>query len=149
MEPLTRVGLGILIFNNHNQILLGKRKNSHGLSTWGPPGGHLEFGESFETCAKRETKEETGLIIDNPTFLAITNDFFSKENKHYVSVFMKADLTNNQEVKNLEPHKVEDWHWFFLENLPDNLFLPLKQLSQGLAYGNKLFVDIKVNQISL
>ena len=52
------VGLGVLIFNEHNQILLGKRIASHGHSSWGPPGGHLEFGESFEECAAREIEEE-------------------------------------------------------------------------------------------
>lgn len=133
-----KIGLGVLIFNKNNQILLGKRKNSHGTSSWGPPGGHLEFGESFEECAIRETAEETGLIIDNPTFLAITNDIFEAEGKHYVSIFMRADLTDNQTVKNLEPDKVEDWHWFSLDELPEPLFLPLKQLSSGFAYGNAL-----------
>ena len=60
-----RVGLGVLIFNSKNQILLGKRIGSHGESTWAPPGGHLEFGESFEACATREAFEETGLKILN------------------------------------------------------------------------------------
>ncbi len=130
-----KIGLGVLIFNRHNQILLGKRKNSHGSSSWGPPGGHLEFGETFEECAMREVCEETGLTIANPIFLAITNDIFEAEGKHYVSIFMKANLANNQEVQNLEPHKFEDWCWFYLTELPKHLFLPLQQLLSGTAYG--------------
>lgn len=133
-----RIGLGVLIFNSSNQILLGKRKNAHGASSWGPPGGHLEFGESLEACVIRETLEETGLIIKNPKFLAITNDIFKAENKHYVSIFMKAHIGNTQIVQNLEPHKVEYWGWFHLKNLPEHLFLPLKQLSSGFAYGQTL-----------
>lgn len=140
INPNPRVGLGVLIFNTSNQILLGKRKNAHGAASWGPPGGHLEFGEHLEECVIREVYEETGLIIKDPTFIAITNDMFKEENKHYISIFMKANLSNHQVVQNLEPHKVEDWQWFDLEELPEHLFLPLKQLISGLGYGNTLAI---------
>src|SRR5665213_417667 len=95
-----RVGVGVLLVEN-DKLLLGKRKNSHGNGTWAPPGGHLEFGESFEECAIREVLEETGLNIKNPEFLAITNDFFQKENRHYVSVFMRVEYPKGQAVKNM------------------------------------------------
>jgi 8-oxo-dGTP diphosphatase len=101
-----KVGLGVLIFNEYGEILLEKRKNSHGATSWGPPGGHLEFGETFEACAIRETKEETGLEISAPTFLSITNDFFESDQKHYVSIFMTANTSKNHKVINLEPNKV-------------------------------------------
>lgn len=136
-----KIGLGVLIFNSSNQILLGKRRNAHGASSWGPPGGHLEFAESFEECAIRETLEETGLIIENPKFLATTNDIFKAENKHYVSIFMRAHLSEGQIVQNLEPHKVENWKWFHINDLPHHLFLPLKQLYSGFAYGHSLDIE--------
>jgi 8-oxo-dGTP diphosphatase len=56
--------------------------------TWGLPGGHLEFGESFETCAARETLEETGLRIQDVRFLNATNSIMKAENKHYITIFM-------------------------------------------------------------
>lgn len=56
--------------------------------TWGLPGGHLEFGESFETCAARETLEETGLKIKDVRFLNATNSIMKVENKHYITIFM-------------------------------------------------------------
>lgn len=121
-----KVGIGVLIFNTHEQLLLGKRLNSHGENQWGPPGGHLEWGESFEHCAIRETLEETGLIINNPKFLGITNDIFLEQNKHYVSIFLFAKLLRNQEVQNCEPNKTLAWEWFDLIDLPNNLFLPLQ-----------------------
>jgi ADP-ribose pyrophosphatase YjhB (NUDIX family)/RimJ/RimL family protein N-acetyltransferase len=136
-----RVGLGVLIFNLNGQILLGKRKNSLGESSWGPPGGHLEFGETFEECAIRETIEETGLIIENPKFFTVTNDIYKEKQKHYISIFMKAQLKNDQLVQNLEPDKHEDWQWFHLNNLPENFFAPLKQLLLSLSYGQNLDVE--------
>ncbi len=120
-----RIGIGILIFNNRNEILLGKRISSHGESSYGPAGGHLEFGETFEECAIREVLEETNLIIENPQFIAVTNDVFEKEH----------------ELQNLEPHKVERWQWFALDNLPSSLFLPLKRLIEKKCYLYKEIID--------
>jgi 8-oxo-dGTP diphosphatase len=48
---------------------------------------------------------------------------------------MQARVSKDQKVQNLEPHKMEEWRWFDLTNLPDNLFLPLRQLLSGKAYG--------------
>ncbi|ABV74862.1 ADP-ribose pyrophosphatase MutT [Rickettsia akari str. Hartford] len=53
-------------------------------------GGHLEFGETFEKCAIRKVLEETNLIIEHTQFIAVTNDAFEKEQKHYISIFLKA-----------------------------------------------------------
>lgn len=56
--------------------------------TWALPGGHLEFGESFEACAERELHEETGLRIRDLKFLTAVNSVFEKEGKHYITIFM-------------------------------------------------------------
>lgn len=122
-----KVGIGVLIFDNQ-KILLGERQRSHGAATWGPPGGHLEFGENFAECAIRETREETGLIIADPRFLAITNDIFEEDNKHYVSIFLQTTFPFGQLLTNVEKDKVVAWEWFDINLMPDNLFLPLKNL---------------------
>ncbi|MBN9289093.1 MAG: NUDIX domain-containing protein [Gammaproteobacteria bacterium] len=123
-----KVGIGVLIFNDEQKILLGKRKNAHGENTWGPPGGHLEWGESFQECAIRETYEETGLKISNLKVVGVTNDIFSESNMHYVSIFLKAHCHIGQSAQILEPDKVSVWRWFELSCLPNNLFLPLHNL---------------------
>lgn len=127
MMNYPKIGIGVLLFKGES-LLLGKRNMTHGSQSWGPPGGHLEFGESFEECAIREVKEETGLIISCPKFTAITNDIFDEENKHYVSIFLNARYPNEQQIQNLEPDKVIAWDWIAINRLPDNLFLPLKNL---------------------
>lgn len=121
-----KVGVGVLIIQD-SKILLGKRKNAHGDGTWAPPGGHLEFGESFEECAKREVLEETGLILQDIKQYSLTNDVFIQENKHYITIFMISNTFIGQpEV--LEKDKCESWQWFELNDLPANLFLPLQNL---------------------
>jgi ADP-ribose pyrophosphatase YjhB (NUDIX family) len=133
--PLPKVGVGVLILNADNHILLGKRNNSHGASTWAPPGGQLEFGETFEECAAREVLEETGLSLDQFIFEAMTNDIFQEDGKHYVSIFMKAQMRADQKVTCLEPNKIDEWRWFSLEDLPAPLFLPLESLIAQRSYG--------------
>ena len=50
-----------LIIDIEGQIVLIKRKNPpYG---WALPGGFVDYGESFETAAVREAKEETGLDV--------------------------------------------------------------------------------------
>lgn len=134
-----RVGVGVLIFNENNQLLLGKRLQSHGAMTWAPPGGHIEFGESFADCAIREVLEETNLHIREPKIFTITNDLFEPEQKHYISIFMKATLSGNPQAETMEPHKTQKWQWFNLSQLPDNLFLSLDKIKGQLR--DRLMAD--------
>jgi len=122
-----RVGVAVLLMNENNQVLLGKRKNAHGSNTWAPPGGHLEFGETIEQCAARELMEETGLKVNQFEVGPYTNDVFTQEQKHYITLYLIAHTTNAKpELK--EPDKCESWEWFDWNTLPEPLFLPLKNL---------------------
>jgi 8-oxo-dGTP diphosphatase len=114
-----RVGVAVLL-KKDNQILLGKRKNAHGTGTWAPAGGHLEFGESIEECARRELLEETGLRALSLKPLTWTNNIIDA-NKHYVTLFMLVDEWEGALILK-EPHKCEGWHWFDLDKLPEPLF---------------------------
>lgn len=113
------VGIGVCIVKD-GKVLWGKRKNSHGEHTWSFPGGHLEFNESWEECAIRETLEETSLQIKNVRFAAVTNDIFP-EGKHYVTIFMLADYGSG-EVKLMEPDNFDKWGWFEWDSPPNPQF---------------------------
>jgi len=121
-----KVGISVII-KKEGKVLLGKRKNAHGEGTWSFPGGHLEYEEAWEECAKRETLEEVKIDINNIRFFAATNDIFKKEHKHYITIFMISDYDSG-EVKNMEVDKCERWEWFKWSELPTSLFLPIKNL---------------------
>ncbi|MGI9283023.1 MAG: nucleotide triphosphate diphosphatase NUDT15 [Endozoicomonas sp.] len=125
-QKLPRIGVGVIV-KRDNKILLGRRINSHGEGQWAFPGGHLEFGESPEECAARELMEETGLTLDQIRTGPYTNDVFTTEGKHYITLFMIAESsTGTPEVK--EPEKCLEWEWFEWNSLPAPLFLPIIHL---------------------
>ena len=121
-----RVGIAAIV-KKEKMVFFGKRKGSHGSGTWNFPGGHLEFFETLEECTKREVLEETGLKVKNIKFATITNDFFRKENKHYITIFMICNYQSGKVVLK-EPEKCESWDWFRWNSLPKPLFLPIKNL---------------------
>lgn len=61
------------------------------------PGGHLEYGETFTECAKREVLEETGLEVGDIKFLVATNDVFG-EGKHYITIFVTSVIVGENKV---------------------------------------------------
>ena len=126
------VGVAVIIAQD-GRVLLLKRKGAHGEGTWAPPGGHLEFGESLEECAMRETLEETGVVISNVQFVAITNDVFGSEQKHYVTIWVEASYESGQ-ARVAYSDKVEDVTWAAWNALPQPLFLPLRNLLSGRQY---------------
>lgn len=46
------------------EILLLRRAVEPGLGDWDLPAGYLDFGESFEVAARRETLEEAGIEVE-------------------------------------------------------------------------------------
>src|SRR5438105_3597711 len=113
-EQRPKVGIGLLIFKN-GKVLLGKRKGSFGEGEYCGPGGHLEYMESFEECARRETREEAGIEIENVRFLCL-NNLKEYAPKHYVDIGLVANWKSG-ELKNMEPEKREGWDWYDLDNL--------------------------------
>ncbi len=128
-----KVGVLILIEKN-GKVLLEKRKGSHSAGTWAPPGGHIEFGETFEQTAKREALEEIGVRITDAAVVGITNDFFEKEQLHYITVVIAAVTKDTPKI--LEPDKCSNLSWFSWKKLPTPLFLPMENFLEQ-SYLNK------------
>lgn len=132
MSGAPRVGVAAIV-TREGEVLLMKRINAHGSSTWSTPGGHLEYGESPEGCAIRETKEETNVDITAVRFRAMTNDVFEAERLHYITVWMEADYLSGEAVVNAAD-EASEVGWFAWDRLPKPLFLPFQNLLDGKSY---------------
>ncbi|KAF3432591.1 hypothetical protein FNV43_RR27331 [Rhamnella rubrinervis] len=126
ITPVPKVGVAVFLLRGKT-VLLGRRRSTGvGDSKFSLPSGHLEFGqESFEECAKRELKEETGLDIENIEFARVTNNHFLEEPKpsHYVAIFMRACLKDPYQLpQNLEPNLCDGWDWYEWDSLPNHSF---------------------------
>lgn len=113
------VGVGVMIIKQ-GKGLLAMRKGAHGVGEYAFPGGHVEWMESFEKCARREVREECGLEIDNVRFSFLAN-VKKYAPKHYVHVGLVADWLAG-EPETLEPKKAGEWKWYDLDRLPEPLF---------------------------
>lgn len=118
-DPSPKVGVGVMIFKD-GKVLMSRRKGSHGAGEYAYPGGHLEYMESFESCARREVFEECGIEIENVSFLLLAN-VTRYAPKHYVHITLTATWKSG-EPQNKEPEKAEPWGWYALDALPSPLF---------------------------
>lgn len=134
-----RIGIGVMIENEKNEVLLCQRKSSHGAGEWCFPGGHLEMGETLNECAARETKEETDLSVNEFQLISVADEmrYLESDGKHYVNIGIKA-VYDGGEPKNMEPAKHDAWQWFALDNLPAPLFqgteLAINNYKKGKIY---------------
>ena len=121
------IGVGVIILDNNNSVLLGLRNGSHGAGVWGLPGGHVDFGETLQDTAIREVQEETNLNINNLKLISVSDDIMPEENKHYVSIgFICKEFSGK--LKKMEKDKCLQWRWFPIGALPDNIFTPSKHV---------------------
>jgi len=112
-----------MITNEKGEVLLGERRGSHGAGEWCFPGGHLDFGETVFDCARRETKEETNLDVGECRLVSVADEmrYISTDGKHYLNLGVKVEYIGG-EPRVMEPNKCLGWHWFSLDNLPENIF---------------------------
>ena len=135
-EERTRplVGVGV-VFVREDKVFLAKRQGSHGEDTWASAGGHLEWGESLEDCARREAWEELGVAVGDLRFLCLSN--IIAYDRHYVDIEFLGEI-GDQEPTLAEPEAFSESGWFPLDHLPQPLFeavsYALDSLRQGRYY---------------
>lgn len=110
------IGIGAVIFNNQGKALLSKRgKNAQNeKGKWSYPGGDLKFGETFEQCVSRETKEEFGIKVKPVEQLETFNHLLPKEKQHWVAVAFICKLLRGKPIIQERDKEIEVG-WFTIK----------------------------------
>lgn len=98
------------------------------------PGGFIEVGETAESAAVREAKEETGLDIVLGKLFGVYSDPKRDARRHTISVVYLATTENPQVVQGGDDALTATW--FALDSLPTLAFDHgeiLQQFKQSLA----------------
>lgn len=137
----TKIGIGVIIKNQKNQILLIQRKGAHGAGEWAFPGGKLDFGEKIIDCAKREVFEEIGLKLDKIKIITVNEDFeyIKSHNTHWITIACQTQISGQiPTIK--EPEKVSQIKWFGLDKLPTPIFPPTNR-SLNCLIQNRISIE--------
>ena len=74
---------------------------------WDLPGGIIEFGEDIYDSIKREVKEETGLIIENPKPFDVSTRIH-RDNEYWLTIAHRADVVGGELEISWE-HDLHQW----------------------------------------
>lgn len=129
------VGVGV-VFVRDERVFLARRQGSHGEDTWASAGGHLEWGETLEECARREALEELGVVVGDLHFLCLSN--IIAYGRHYVDVEFLGDI-GDQEPALAEPEAFSQSGWFSLDDLPQPLFEAVRYALESYRSGQYYF----------
>ena len=114
MNPVPAVA--VILFQN-DEILLVKRKFAPQIGYWTLPAGFMEYWESPEECAIRETKEETNLDIRISKIFAALPGSYEMEIQIVLIVYegeiMGGELRPGDDALEAK--------FFPLDNLPENI----------------------------
>ncbi len=72
------VGVAVVVLEN-KRLLLGRRNRDPFKGKWCIPCGHVEFGEDIREAAKREFREETGLLVEIYDIVEVLSNWHNPE----------------------------------------------------------------------
>ncbi|OQX85266.1 hypothetical protein B6D60_08170 [candidate division KSB1 bacterium 4484_87] len=136
-----KVGVGAVVFNEKNQILLIKRGNEPNKGIWTIPGGKVELGEPVKEAALREVREECHIDVELIDLLGVVDLILKNKNGnvdfHYVLIDYLAKYKSGTPRADSD---VTDIGWFSRDQL-DNLDIPSitrKMLEKAFAKINPI-----------
>jgi ADP-ribose pyrophosphatase YjhB (NUDIX family) len=115
--PIPAIGVGGILFNKHQQVLLIRRDQPPAKGLWSVPGGRLEPGESLVDCCQREFYEETNIEITVQHIVALVDR--KLEGYHYVIVDFLVIMNDEENIDLKAQTDVSEASWFTLPELAD------------------------------
>ena len=148
-----RIGVGAIVLNNENKILVGKRADNP-IDKWQMPQGGVDKGENFISAMRRELKEETS--IQNIKILKQIDQWFEYElPKNLLGIIWKGKFRGQKQkwfvvrfvgneseinLKTKHPEFIE-WKWIKVDDLTKVIVDFKKDVYKKLAVELKKFID--------
>jgi ADP-ribose pyrophosphatase YjhB (NUDIX family) len=126
MDKKMGIGVGVILLNSNNEILLLLRNNDekiadsnmHYEGQYTLPAGNIKFGEEFEEAGIRKVKQETNLDIKNIEVICIINDY--NEYAHYATIgLISKNFDGKVDIGTTKEHI--SYIWTNIDKLPINL----------------------------
>jgi len=135
-KRLPKMGLGALIFNEQNKLLLLFRINCDFYDNcWFIPCGKLESGETPREGIKREVKEETSLEVE------VIEEIYNKPNEFQIPEVAYLCKILKGIPKITEPYKCKSIGYFSLDNLPENTGVRTLEIIEEYRRGKRQEVN--------
>jgi ADP-ribose pyrophosphatase YjhB (NUDIX family) len=106
-----------VIITRDNKILLVKRKCPPFKGDWSLPAGFIEYNESPEQCAIRETKEETNLEVKLTKLFNVYSGADDPRTKAILIVYLARVISGNLKPGDDAAEAV----YFSFDNIPSNI----------------------------
>jgi putative (di)nucleoside polyphosphate hydrolase len=126
-----RIGVGVVVLNEDNKVLVGKRKDNP-IDKWQMPQGGVNKNEDFLSAMKRELHEETSVknievlkefdewleyeLPENLLGIIWKGKFRGQKQKWFIARFLGNDSEININTKH--PEFIE-WKWIEMNEIPN------------------------------
>ena len=119
MTRALRPAARILLLDPHGRVLLFRFTPSDRPPFWCTPGGAVDPGESYAQAARRELREETGLVLDcgpelfqrHVEFITIEGVPVSADERYFLVRTDAAEIDTGGHTA-LEQRVMTRWQWF-------------------------------------
>jgi len=116
-----RIGVGAVILNRRQEILLVLRNRDPEKNTWSIPGGKVELYEALENTVVREIQEEVNLHVRVRELLCMAETIRPEQEEHWVSAIYLTDVLAGEARNMEEGGAISAIGWFSLDQLPEPL----------------------------
>ncbi|RKG33162.1 GDP-mannose mannosyl hydrolase [Acinetobacter guerrae] len=114
------ISIDLIVRNNQNQVLLGKRLNAPAKNFWFVPGGRIQKNETLDGAFSRLLKDELGIqnVIhrSDANFLGLYEHFYDDNffdqtfSTHYIVLSYEIVLKQTQ-LEDFPKFQHEDYMW--------------------------------------
>ena len=111
----------IIVYNDSNQILMGKVERGHFNGYWTLPGGYLDHNEHPRDGCIREAKEEFGIDVELLNEApVISQKIFNRDGISFVSFTYKGKCNSKIEEMNLLVEEISQAKWMTISEAQAN-----------------------------